>query len=666
MRDAEARRLLILDAKRQSYRLRLLRPMALEQDPEDNYLLLSGEALCHYLLREDAETLVVARGSMPFLSGNKTTVGYVSPLTGLPHYSFVGGRGFAELLNLGLDAIVLSGVTRHEPHAGTAHEAHMAVPGEDVYVVVSGRAPHVRVEWKSASDLPAGQRSAYYWLLEQELGGAAERGSVFAIGEGVRGYMRHGERNAYRSANLAVDGLYHAGRGGAGEVFARFVAALVLRGEPAHWQEWFGSRAEAFRALQEGEIRERLETCTERLSRRDGGTVTKLLVTGSGERPTLPARNAQRLGYKLADLGARQVLKSSRVGQTGCQWCQVNCRHWHWVGADYAPEGRDRLLDDFEPTYSIFAMLDLQPDEDSTRGRLRLLEKVDQRVILPIEQMGCDVIDVGLGLAALFEGLERGLIPTKDVPEFLRNEARLGDLHLVAQAVEALRAGEAAPALQAVGDGPQALAERYPAVQGILFTSGPGTLGNAGHANRLWTFLMPFSRYFGHYVGQLYKIEEDLPAATDFEGIRLLCERVVGQALQREFFGILGNTLSMCAFTFAIFSQEGRGIALDESDLLVRTLACYGIDTNREELEWFAEAFWAQSIAFKLACGWQPPGAGDYPVRVFEALAQALDRPMDELRDLMDQLIAEWKRQAGEVLCKYGYETTAGFSSINQ
>lgn len=52
------------------------------------------------MLREDADTLVIARGPMPFLSGNKTMVGYISPLTGLPHYSAVGGRSFAELLNL--------------------------------------------------------------------------------------------------------------------------------------------------------------------------------------------------------------------------------------------------------------------------------------------------------------------------------------------------------------------------------------------------------------------------------------------------------------------------------------------------------------------------------------------------------------------------------------
>jgi aldehyde:ferredoxin oxidoreductase len=434
---------------------------------------------------------------------------------------------------------------------------------------------------------------------------------------------------------------------------------MVLCGEAQPWQDWLGPRAEAFWELREGEFRRRLELYTDRLSRRDGGTVAKLHSTGAGDHPTLPARNAQRLGYALADLGARMVLQAHRVGQTGCQWCQVNCRHWHWVEADYAPGGRDRLLDDFEPAYAIYAMLDLKPEGDSLADRLRLLREVDQQVILPIEQMGCDVIDVGVGLAALFEGLERELVPLADVPPQLRKGPYLGRIQPAARALEALRGGAISPALRALGDGPQALAARYPALQQILFTSGPGTLGNAGHANALWTFLMPVSRFFGHYAGQLYKIEGDLPRQTTAEAVRPVFERVIRQAFQREFFGILGNALSTCAFTFVLFSQDGQGMALDDSDLLVRTLACFGLETSREELEWFAQSFWAQSIAFKLERGWNPPRASGFPARVFEALSLALNRPPAELQLLMDWLITEWRRQAGDLLYRFGYQVPA-------
>ena len=627
---------MILDNKRRRWRLRVLRLGALATDPRADYSLLGGEALCQYLLKENPADMIIARGPMPFLSGNKTTVGYLSPLTGLPHYSFVGGRGFAELLNLGLDAVVLKG-------DGANNE----------YITVSGRAPRLRVEWKAAGELPQGQRSAYYWLLEQELGGHGDRGSVFAIGEGAR--------LGYRSANLGVDGIYHAGRGGAGSVFSRFAAALVLSGHPVQWQDWFGSRGEEFWDLRESVIRERLEQYTERLSRRDGGTVTKLYTTGGGVHPTLPARNARKLGYSLAGLGERRMLRDSRAGQTGCQWCQVNCRHWHWVAADYAPGGRDRFLDDFEPTYALYAMLDLRPGEDTHQGRLQLMHEVDRRLVLPVEQMGCDVIDTGVGLAALFEGLESGAIPSTEMPAFLHREQLLGDLDIAATTVEAMRQRDPAPVLRALGNGPQALADLYPSIQDCLFTSGPGTLGNAGHANKLWTFLMPFSRFFGHYSGQLYKIEGELPTSGGSEEIRLLFERVINEALQREFYGALCNALSLCSFTAVVFSQDGRGVMLDEDDLLVRTLACYGIEMSRGELEWFAEAFWAQSIALKSEFGWQPPAAADLPGRVFETLSLALERPVDELRALLDQLIVEWKRQAGEVMHKYGYEEPAGW-----
>jgi aldehyde:ferredoxin oxidoreductase len=160
-------------------------------------------------------------------------------------------------------------------------------------------------------------------------------------------------------------------------------------------------------------------------------------------------------------------------------------------------------------------------------------------------------------------------------------------------------------------------------------------------------------------VGQLYKVEGDLPLDADPKQVLSLFEEVIRLALQREFFGCLGNALSACAFTFVVFSQDGRGTRLDDSDLLVRTLASYGIETSREELDWFAQAFWAQSIAFKLERGWQPPTAADFPARVFEALSLALNRPVAELRTLMDQLIDEWKSQAGEVMYKYGYAALA-------
>ncbi len=168
---------------------------------------------------------------------------------------------------------------------------------------------------------------------------------------------------------------------------------------------------------------------------------------------------------------------------------------------------------------------------------------------------------------------------------------------------------------------------------------------------------MPFSRFFGHYVGQFYKVEEKLPPpGSDEITYRACFERVVERLLQREFFWILCNALSQCAFTFVIFSQDGEGERLSDDDLLVRLLRHYGITTTRADLEWFAQAFWAQSIDLKRRFGWQPPTAADFPRRVYEALSLALDRPLEELQALMGLLIEEWKRQAGEVLTRFGYE----------
>jgi aldehyde:ferredoxin oxidoreductase len=633
------RRLLVIDGGKQSYRLETLRVEVLPHDDREAYLTLHGEALCQYLLRRDPSCMVVARGPFAFLAGNKATVGYLSPLTGVPHYSFVGGRAASQLFNLGLDAIALTG-----GQAG------------DRYVVVSGRAPAVSVRFEDASGLPGGQRAAFYDLVQRELDGSAELGSAFTIGEGAR----HG----YQIANLAVDGLYHAGRGGAGAVFARFAQGMVLCGESLDQGQFFAATgaSPAFARSPNQTIADRLTRHTARLSGQAGGTIAKLHATGDGsvEQKTLPSRNATQLGYELADLGDRRILAATRDGHTGCHWCPVDCRHWHWVEADYAPGGRDKFLDDFEPTYATFSMLGLTPSEDAFEAKIALWREVNRRLILPIEQMGCDIIDVGVGLAALFEGLQRGLVPVDDVPPALA-EAGLDDARLQAAvtAVEMLRAGvdgERYPALRAIGDGPQALARLYPAMQEIVFTCGDKTMGNAGHSNALWTFLMPFSRFFGHYSGQIYKIDEALPENADDEAVRAVFRRVIARMFEREYVSILCNALSCCAFTFVLFSADGQGERLDGDDLLVHTLAEYGIHVTRQDLLWFAQAFWAQSIDLKAQHGWMPPAASDLPHRVYEGLAQVLGQPVDELVRWMDLLIDEWKAHARGVLGKFGYD----------
>ncbi|MBN1249894.1 MAG: hypothetical protein JXC32_19685 [Anaerolineae bacterium] len=638
----------------------------LQSQSNRDYLLLWGEALCQYLLTEgvyraDARAqrvpasllagssggendapvkrLVIARGPLVFLPGNKATVGYLSPLTGLPHYSFVGGRGFAELFNLGLDAIVLESRSSSCPAQRDAPAA---------YVVITGRAPELRIAWRGGDEVPRGQRSAYHWLVAQELDGRPEAGSIFAVGDGgLRGF---------KTANIGVDGIYHAGRGGAGLVFAHFVLALVLSGEQQDLRNWLGASADAFLALRQREINPRVEQFCERLSRRDGGTVTKLYQTGQGSRPTLPSRNAQRVGYRLADLGARNVLRRQRVGQAGCHWCHVNCRHWHWVDVDYTEAGRDRYLDDFEPTYALFSMLDLAPASDTLRGRLDLIERVDQVLVVPIEQLGLDVIDMGVALAGLFEGLEQGLVPLADVPADLRSGPYFGSVVKAAVVLDDLRSPEPAYAVRALADGPEGLVSAYPPLKDIVFNSGPGTLANPGHANALWTFLMPFSRFFGHYSGQIYKIEGDLATDMSLEEIRALFDHVIATMLRHEALICIGNALSTCAFTFVIYTEEGLGERLGGQGLLSRTLAHYGLDVHDQDLLWFGRAFLAQSIALKLAYGWRPPRAEDFPKRVLRVLSEVLGRPQNDVARLLDLLIETWLSQAGELLRAYGHQ----------
>jgi len=632
------RQILLIDSASRQFQLETFAVESLEKDPREEYLVLSGEPLCQYLLRRDPETLIIARGPTPFLTGNKATVGYISPLTGLPHYSYFGGRVAAQLFYLSLDAIAFKS----------------RLPSStNPFMIVSGRVPSLTVEFKEQGGLPRGQRSSFRWLVEEELNGNAESGSVITLGDGA--YL------GYQSSNLAAEGIYHAGRGGAGAVFARFASALVLRGEPLGPFEFFRESEAGFVRNPNREITPFIDQYCHRLSSRTGGTIVKLYKTGGQQagKNTLPAWNAQNLGYAMADAGDERILEATREGQTGCHWCQVHCRHYHSVPADYAPMGTDLFLDDFEPAYAVHAMLGLTPTEDTFEARLDLIAEVDERLMKPIEQMGLDVIDAGLGLSAIFEGIERGIVPEDDAPDFVVQAKGLGNLEAAAQALAVLGTREAAnyPALRAVGDGPQALTKLYPEMQDILFTCGERTLGNPGHCNALWTFLMPFSRFFSHYSGQIYKIPGTLPPGeADEDTIQEFTHRIVERMLQREYFWLLCNAFSHCAFTFIIFSQDGKGEELRNDDLLTRTLGHYDIHLTNADLNEFSQAFWTQSIDLKCQYGWRPQAAAAFPRRVYEALSTTLDRPPEELETWMGHLIDEWKRQAGEVLTRFGYK----------
>jgi aldehyde:ferredoxin oxidoreductase len=637
MRQTE-RQILRIDTPQKKWTLETLEINVLKKDPREEYLLLSGEPLCQYLLRSNPESMIIARGPLPYLTGNKATVGFISPLTQVPNYGYIGGRVSFQLHNLSLDAVLL--------------ENPATTVGSMPIITLRGRAPDLQVRFGDPTHLPTGQRSARYWLIQNELQGDALTASVLTIGDGA--YL------GYIAANIGAEGFYHAGRGGSGAVFARFASALVLDGAPYTPDTFFGKNEADFARNPNRMITPLIDTYCHRFSSRTGGTIVKLFKTGGQQsgKNTLPAWNAQNLGYAMADAGDEQILKATREGQTGCHWCQVHCRHYHTVPADYAPGGEDLFLDDFEPAYAVHAMLGLVPEEDTFEARLKLIAQVDEALMRPIEQMGLDVIDTGVALSALFEGVQLGIIPESEVPACIHQAGGLGNFEAAVQTVAIFRSAQAKdyPALVAIGAGPQGLVEKYPEMQDIVFTCGKNTLANPGHCNALWTFMMPFSRFFGHYSGQIYKISGDLPpSGSTPDTVRNFCADIVRKMLARERFWLLGNAFSLCAFTFGVFSEDNEGEELRDDDLLVELLHHYGIHLSNTELTDFTRAFWAQSIDLKCQYGWHPQSSAEFPERVYTALSSTLDRTPEELKVWMDSLIEAWKQQAGDELAHFGY-----------
>jgi aldehyde:ferredoxin oxidoreductase len=619
--------ILKIDASNRSFKLEDIDPENLQKDEREDYLIFWGEALAQYLLRQNPGSLVISRGPLIRFPFNKSTVGYISPLTGVPHYSFVGGQSFREIWQLGLDAIVFV-----NPVDGMAEH----------YITVENHVPDTEVNFIVDESLPKGQRSAYYYLVEKELEGNALWGSIFTLG--------HASYNRHLSANVAVEAMYHAGRGGAGYVMGRFTRALVLH---------LGGRLPFNPDGLPLDVFERLDKYASRLSCRDAGTIIKLAATGKDPagKNTLPAWNATRLGYPMADIGGAEILLATREGKAGCYWCPVSCRHYHTISVDYAPNGKDMFLDDFEPAYSIFAMLGIMAQEDNKKAKIRMIQEVDKQIFLPIEQGGYDVIDIGVGIAAIYEGISKGLIPLSDVPDFLHDkDDNFGSIEKTHKLLELLLSHDHEyKAISCLGNGPQAIAETYPQVRDHLFTCGVGTLGNPGHSNKLWTFMMPFSRFFSHYSGQIYKVSGSIPENADENMLRGIFSKVVKEMFKREYFSILCNAFSSCAFGFVVFTEDGKGVELSEDDLLIDVLDFYNIKTSREELMKFAQNFWAQSIDLKIKHGWKPPGAHEFPFRVYEAVSQAISHPPEQCRKMMDVLINEWKHQAKHNMGRYGY-----------
>ena len=133
------RYILKIDAANRSFILEDIDPANLQKDAREDYSIFHGESLAQYLLRRNPDDFVIARGPLVRFPANKSTVGYISPLTGTPHYSFVGGNSFREIWSLGLDAIVLTN------------------PLDDVaehYVSVSGHVPDIHVQFIPDESLP--------------------------------------------------------------------------------------------------------------------------------------------------------------------------------------------------------------------------------------------------------------------------------------------------------------------------------------------------------------------------------------------------------------------------------------------------------------------------------------------------------------------------------
>ncbi len=78
--------ILKINAKSKSFTIIELDSDHLDKEPQENYTLFWGESLAQYLLKQYPQSLIITRGPLVRFPINKSTIGYISPLTGVPHY----------------------------------------------------------------------------------------------------------------------------------------------------------------------------------------------------------------------------------------------------------------------------------------------------------------------------------------------------------------------------------------------------------------------------------------------------------------------------------------------------------------------------------------------------------------------------------------------------
>ncbi|NLU49475.1 MAG: aldehyde:ferredoxin oxidoreductase [Syntrophomonadaceae bacterium] len=474
-----------------------------------------------------------------------------SPLTGELGESYAGGRLAMAMVYAGYDAIVLTGESD--------------VP---VYLDIGPD----QVEFRNAEPL---------WGV-----GSGETGRYLrelAPGRGFRSIVRIGPagENLVHFANLNVDTFRHFGRLGSGAVFgSKNLKAMVVYGNLDHpipnarLRDYRRTYQEVHKKVTETELMEKYHNL---------GTPVNIMRLN--EMNALPTRNLQQATFEKAREISGEAFADERLTRKlSCVGCPIGCIHMASHRKLFGPKSHDYetsiLAYDHELIFALGSFLGTA-DKDQF---LTLLEEV--------EDMGFDVMSVGVLLGWLTEAFANGLVGEKELGtrvEFGFTEGYLKVMRGIAHPENEL--------YRLLGKGTEAAAEQLGGLDYAM------TLGRTEMTGYHTGYGAALGQAVGARHSHLDNAGYSFDQSRDYDDIPGFVSAIFEEELNR----CVTNCLVMCLFARAVY----------EFPIIVRALKSVGIEKSEEELRELGREVYRNKIRVKQKMGFDFKKLR-FPKRFFE------------------------------------------------
>jgi aldehyde:ferredoxin oxidoreductase len=465
--------------------------------------------------------------------GSKCVSMFKSPLTGNLGESHAGGRAGVSLRMAGYGALIVKGKSD--------------VP---VYLLINND----QVKIKDASALWGLSNSFTIGRILREV----------ESGLGTRAIMRIGKagENLVRYASIMTETYRHFGRLGLGAVFgSKLLKAIVISGsdsftfqDPKGFREYYDTLFQQF--------------TTSGLMKKYHEVGTPMNVMHLQEIKALPTRNLQEAHFEGAEaLSGENILQKYLGRRAACEHCPVSCIHIANVREPYESDPyfykTKMICYDYEPIYSLAAMLDIRDPESF----LKLMEKV--------EMLGVDVMSIGVVMAWATEAMEKGLINSSDTDGLA---IHWGDYITYIKIVEKIVA-QPNDFYKALAQGVQFASEKYGGEDFALAFGG----------NEMPGYHTGLTAHLGDLVGARHS---HLDAAGYSLDMKLIPDKqmptpeaAAKYLFEEESWRQILSSLVVCFFARSVYTPEVvcKGLSLIGREFTPETLQSLGIEILREK-----------------------------------------------------------------------------------